>query len=393
MTQLLPQKDTFALSQAVTYLNCAYMSPTLKASEAAAIQAVKDSANPFLYSADSFFEPVNALKASFAKLIGSDDPERIAIIPSASYGIGNVTNNIHLRLGDNVIVAGEQFPSNVYPWMELTKTADAQLITISAPDQKEGRGKRWNKAILEAINERTRAVALGHVHWADGTLFDLKSIRQRTREVGALLIIDGTQSVGALPFDIKEYEPDALICAGYKWLLGPYGLGLAYYGPYFDGGKPIENNWIGRKDSHLFQYLVNYQDEYRPKAARFSVGENSNFILNPILKTGIDQVLEWGPERIQAYCASLLAPFIERFKQLGCFIEEEDARSAHLFGIGLPRGMDEAVLKRVFSEEKVLVSFRGPAVRVSPHLYNDASDMEHLLACFEKAMVGEMLSR
>ncbi|NBC06158.1 MAG: aminotransferase class V-fold PLP-dependent enzyme, partial [Bacteroidetes bacterium] len=86
----------------------------------------------------------------------------------------------------------------------------------------------WNEAILDAIDERTALVSLAHVHWADGTLFDLPAIRQRATEAGALLVIDGTQSVGALPFDIQEIQPDALICAAYKWLMGPYTTGLAY---------------------------------------------------------------------------------------------------------------------------------------------------------------------
>ena len=107
---------------------------------------------------------------------------------------------------------------------------------------------------------------MSHIHWADGTLFDLKAIRQRTRDVGALLIIDGTQSIGALPFDIQEIQPDALICAGYKWLMGPYSLGLAYLGEFFDEGIPIEENWKNRHNSHHFARLVNYEDKYQPHA-------------------------------------------------------------------------------------------------------------------------------
>jgi selenocysteine lyase/cysteine desulfurase len=106
------------------------------------------------------------------------------------------------------------------------------------------RGSVWNEKILSAIDNNTRAVALGNVHWADGTLFQLEEIRKRTRDVGALLIVDGTQSVGVMPFDVKKIQPDALVCAGYKWLLGPYSIGLAYYSEYFDEGTPIEESWL-----------------------------------------------------------------------------------------------------------------------------------------------------
>ena len=77
-------------------------------------------------------------------------------------------------------------------------------------------------------------------------LFDLNTVRQRTREVGAWLVIDGTQSIGALPFDVEELQPDALVVAGYKSMMGPYSIGMAYYGDALDGGIPVEQNWISR---------------------------------------------------------------------------------------------------------------------------------------------------
>ena len=95
------------------------------------------------------------------------------------------------------------------------------------PKSKTNRGKSWNEAILESISDKTKVVSLGNIHWANGTLFDLKSIREKTTKHRALLIVDGSQSVGVLPFSVKEIQPDALICAGYKWLFGPYGCGYA----------------------------------------------------------------------------------------------------------------------------------------------------------------------
>ena len=116
----------------------------------------------------------------------------------------------------------------------------------------------------------------------DGTLFDLKSIREKTNEHHALLIIDGTQSVGAFPFSIEETQPDALICATYKWLLGPYSLGFAYFGSYFDNGSPIEESWLNRKNSEDFSELTNYNDDYKDGANRYCMGESANFTSVPM---------------------------------------------------------------------------------------------------------------
>ena len=119
---------------------------------------------------------------------------------------------------------------------------------------------------------------MGNIHWSNGMLFNLKDIRKKTKEFNSLLIIDGSQSVGALPFSIAEIQPDALICAGYKWLFGPYGCGYAYLGPYFDKGNPIEENWANRFIQRNFAGLTEYQSQYKPLANRFNVGESGSFI-------------------------------------------------------------------------------------------------------------------
>jgi selenocysteine lyase/cysteine desulfurase len=221
------------------------------------------------------------------------------------------------------------------------------------------------------------------VHWADGTRFDLKAIREKTHEVGALMVIDGTQSVGALPFDVQELEPDALVCAGYKWLMGPYSIGLAYYGPAFDNGSPIEDNWINRYESENFANLVNYQENYQPGALRYEVGEHSNFILVPMLLEAVKQIRRWGVENIQTYCKELSAPFLDQISALGYQIEEENYRSAHLFGIRLGPEHNLEKLQKSLKANKVSVSVRGSAIRIAPNVYNDNLDFKRLLRALD----------
>ena len=119
----------------------------------------------------------------------------------------------------------------------ITDEAGASLKSILPPDDLTDRGKRWNERILDAIDKNTRAVAIPNVHWVDGTRFDLEAIRKRTKDVGALLIIDGTQSLGALPFDLQRLNRMHWFVRPTKWLLGPYSIGIGYYGEYFDKGK------------------------------------------------------------------------------------------------------------------------------------------------------------
>lgn len=379
------QKALFDLNPDIVFLNGAYMSPQLKAVEAVGLAQLSRKNRPDSIAISDFFSPVQTLKASFATLIGADDPERIAVIPSVSYGIANAAHNLPFGNHQQVLVSEAQFPSNYYIWDRLCQERGATLQVVSAPANAVCRGEAWTEAWINAINEQTAVVALEHVHWADGSVLDLIAIAAKARSVGAAVVVDGTQSVGALPFEVQAIQPDALICAGYKWLLGPYSIGLAYYSSKFDVGKPIEENWINKKDSENFKNLVNYQSEYKPKAARYCMGEQSNFVLVPMLQKALEQILTWGPANIQAYCHDIAADALPRIKAYGGIIDESASRASHLFGVRLGPDIDPALLEKALKEHQVHLSFRGDAIRVAPHVYNTASDFDILAECFRQA--------
>lgn len=380
------QKQLFSLPDHITYLNTAYMSPQLKAVEEVGHKAVQRKSLPFEITDTDFFKDRALLKQRFAELIHAKDADYCTIIPSVSYGIATVANNIDFKEGDEIVVIQEQFPSNIYSWQHIADKKRLIIKTVDAPHTYKDRGSLWNIALLKAINSNTKVVAIPQVHWADGTLFDLKLIRKKTQENNALLVIDGTQSIGAFPFSIEDIRPDALICGGYKWLLGPYSIGMAYYGDYFHEGTPIEHNWMNRYNSENFANLVNYEDRYQPKAGRFSVGESSNFILVPMFIKALEQLIEWTPVSIQEYCTEISGETVVKLRELGCFIEDNRYRSHHLFGIIPPKGTDLDRLKECFKKEQIFVSYRGNAIRISCHLYNTKADFDKLLACFKEVI-------
>ncbi len=368
-----------------TYLNCSYMAPLLRDVEEAGFEAIRARREPAKISPDLFFAETEQVRHLLGAMIKAE-PSRIVLIPSVSYGMANVTNNLSLSEGQHILLAGEQFPSNYYPWKRLADRYAAKIKSIYPDQEAESRGKSWNENILSGIDEHTAVVAISNVHWADGTRFDLKAIRQRTNEVGAKLIIDGTQSIGALPFDVSDIQPDALVCAGYKWLMGPYSLGFAYYGPYFDDGEPIEENWINRKNSEDFTGLINYENDYQPGALRYEVGEHSNFTLVPMFHTALKQVAQWTPEYIQEYCRSIIAAPVKRIRELGYRIDTEPYRASHVFGIRIPEKVDGVGLKKLLTDEKIILSFRGDAIRVAPNVYNSEEDLWKLVAVLERAL-------
>ncbi|MCF6212794.1 MAG: aminotransferase class V-fold PLP-dependent enzyme [Flavobacteriaceae bacterium] len=192
------------------------MAPLLNSVGRIGTKSLLQKANPSSISAVDFFSDTKILKQKFAQLIDVADADQIAVIPSVSYGMATVANNISLKAGGEILMIQEQFPSNVYTWQKLAKKNNAKVVFVEAPKLELGRAQLWNESILSAITDKTAVLAMPHCHWADGTLFDLEKIRQKTKEHKALLIIDGTQSVGALPFFVAKIQPDALICAGYK---------------------------------------------------------------------------------------------------------------------------------------------------------------------------------
>jgi selenocysteine lyase/cysteine desulfurase len=372
------QRPAFSIPRDTTFLNCANLSPLAKSVEAIGIKALLRKRNPALTTADDFFNDADKLRKEYAKLINTREDQRIVIIPSVSYGMANVVKNISLTKGDEVIVAAEQFPSNYYPWAKKCEETGAIVKTITPPDTFQFRGQKWNEKILEAITPVVKVVTIGNVHWADGTRFNLVDIRKRTREVGAALIIDGTQSVGALPFDIQQIQPDALICGGYKWLLGPYSLGLGYYGPMFDNGLPIEESWMNRLNSEDFRGLVNYQSQYKPGSLRYEVGEHANFVYVPMLIESIRLLNKWKPANIQKYCKSITGESIKLLRENGYWVEDEHSRGYHLFGIRVPGNVDLNKVAAKFKKNKVYVSFRGNAIRVAANVFNTERDLEKM---------------
>ena len=375
------QRHLFSLPEDQHYLNCAYMSPLLKSVEAAGVAGLRRKVNPAELVPADFFDETHELRRLFARLVNTR-PEQVALVPAVSYGLAIASHNTRLRLDQNVVIPGEEFPSNVYAWMAQCQHSGARLRFVERPDQ--GASDGWTTRVLDAIDRNTAVVTLSTVHWTDGTPFDVDRIGRRAREVGALFIVDGTQSIGAVPFDFAQVRPDLLVCAGYKWLFGPYQYCFAVVGDRLLDAEPFEHNWITRKNSQDFSALVNYQSEFQPGAQRFDAGERSNFILVPMLLEALKQLDRWGIANIRAYCARLSSGLAETLADSPYTLGAE--RSAHLFGVRLPdAGRIPAILTEL-RRRRVYVSQRGSSIRVSPHVYNRPEDIQALAEALLRAV-------
>ena len=377
---LIPlQKHLFDLPSEITYLNCCYMSPQLLSVSEAGRQALFRKQQPWNITIPDFFEETENTRRLFAELIEAE-PSDIAIIPATSYGVAVAVKNLEVEPGSKILMLHEQFPSNVLGWQEMARLNNSQTVFLKDPSH-----SGWTEIILDAIDESTAIVALPHVHWSDGRLIDLPKIGCRCREAGAALVLDLTQSLGAIPFSVRDVQPDFMIASTYKWLLGPYSMGFLYADPKHHQGQPIEHNWIQRKNSENFAGLARYEQEFKPGARRFDVGERSNFMLMPMVHAALEQIHAWKVLKISSTLKRLTSEIAARAVQIGLRVVKENQRGPHFVGIGFPEGMPQGLLE-LLAKEKIFVSIRGDSMRVSPHLFNDFEDIEKLFAVLEELL-------
>ena len=370
------------MPEGIHYLNCAYMSPLLKSVEEKGIEGMQHKRNPVSIRPSDFFTGVVGVRQKFARMVHAE-PEQIAVMPAVSYGMNSVIRNIGYKPGQHALTISEEFPSCYYTAKRWCKDHGEDLRVIARKDDIPQKGADWNTRILESINRDTAFVVMASVHWMNGTKFDLEHIGSRCREVGAKLIVDGSQSVGALPIDVEACNIDALICAAYKWLMGPYSTALSYIHKDFNDGIPLEESWMTRPNSERFDRLTNYEEGYKPGAIRFDVGQSSNFIFMPMLDEALKQLLEWGMEEIQEYCRVLGTPLIEYFLDKGAPVEDDSFRAHHLMGLQLPAGTRGEALINELQSRSVYVSLRGNNIRISINVFNTEADIRELISAMD----------
>lgn len=373
------QRNRFDIPDGITYLNCAYMSPLSHATIAAGEIGLRGKQHPWSITPPDFFSGTAELRGLAASIMGAT-PSDIALVPSASYGIAVAAANLPLRRGQEVLVLAEAFPSMVYAWQEAARAAGAAMVTVPRPADDD-----WTSAVLAHITERTAVASLPQCHWTDGGLLDLAAIGAALRAVGGALVVDATQSLGAMPLDVTAIQPDFLVAAGYKWLLGPYSLGYLYAAPHRQQGRPLEHNWISREGSEDFAGLTRYRDTLQSGARRYDVGETSNFILVPMALAALTELLAWGVGAVHDTVSALADRIARDAEPLGLHAVPRARRAGHYLGLRSATPLPAGLVQHL-AAERIYVSVRGQALRVTPHLYNTAEDGERLVAVLREVL-------
>lgn len=372
-----PQRHLFDIPDDIAWFNTAYMSAQLKAATRAGQEGIARKARPWTIAPADFFSLTEEVRAAFASLVGASADD-IAIVPSASYGLEVAARALPLGKGRRILVLEAEFPSNVYPWRRAAAAAGAEMETVPTPADGD-----WTRAVLHRLGAQHALLAVPHCHWADGGLLDLVALGAAARSVGSALALDLTQSAGALPISVAEVQPDFLVAASYKWLLGPYSLGFLYVAPRWQTAAPLEEGWASREGAEDFAGLTRYRDGYQPGARRFDMGERSNFALLPVALAALAQIAEWTPAAIAATLAGLNARIVDEVAALGLVAAPGAVRSPHLLGLALPDTAPADLVARL-ATAGVHVSSRGRHLRIAPHLHVTDADVATLVTALRR---------
>jgi selenocysteine lyase/cysteine desulfurase len=300
-----------------------------------------------------------------ASLLGAKAGE-IAFIPNTSGGLAAVAEGMRWRHGDEVLVAVPDFPANVYPWMHLARRG----VGVRRVERGEG-GRLSAAAVARELTPSTRLLAVSSVDYATGFAADLPALGALCRSHGVLLCVDAIQSLGALPLDVKRCGIHFLAAGGHKWLLGPVGTGLLFVdAAAADELEPPLVGWKSVIDEENFDLHF----ELRRDAARFEPGTlNLAGIFG--LGAALELLQEAGMEHVAGRVLALTGALAGGLRERGLEIVSPWGAGERSGILAFrPAGEPEACFRHL-GGRGVIVSLRRGCIRLSPHFYNDESDV------------------
>lgn len=362
-------RDAFKINETCSYLNNASIAPvSMNVSSAVAWQANLHAmeVQSLVHDLADLYRETRELAAS---LVGSN-ASRIAFIQNTSHGISLLANGQDWREGDNVVISAEEFPSNFLAWERLAKQG-VEVRKVQLVDD-----RLTPESTAAVVDERTKVVSLSEVQYFNGYRVDLEAISEICQRAGAMLIVDGTQSVGALDIDVDPLHVDALVVSSHKWLLGPLGIGfMALSERMLEVTEVTQLGWLSVNDPFAFNRTIDLPNT----AAKFECGtENSAGIVG--LNIRLKEISQFGIGAIQSRIFELNDLLIDAVS--GCGLSPvQSFPEKHRSGITSFQGalIRQHDLVSCLAEAGIHTSLRRDALRVSPHYYNSEEDIRKLL--------------
>jgi cysteine desulfurase / selenocysteine lyase len=364
-----------------TFLNFAAHAALPRVSIEAVQKSIAAKTQPHMVDDASFFRLAADLRKSLATLI-SGHPDEIALTSGAGAGLGVVALALKWSVGDEVMIARGEFPVHYASWKPMEAREGIKLVIVDP----QGRFITADD-LIQSLTPRTRAISVSHVRFDDGSMLEVPALADACRSNGTLLILDVSQSCGAVPIDVRELGADFIVCAGYKYLLSPWGTGFLWVNRTQTGRLlPGPCNWLSQ-DVDTFAKL-NYVDPApSPTMSRWDAAEASslyNFNLT-VMEASLRFVLDAGVDSIREHTRALIDHLLHNLPS-GCRAASPlDASRRGPFG-SIDAGSRQATqaLYEGLRSEKFVVALREGRIRVAPHLLNGIEDIDRLVATIPK---------
>ncbi len=371
--RLEPYRREFPVTEKHLYLDHAGVAPLSLRVQSAVELFLREATGGGAFHYPKWAQQVVEVRRACARLINAE-AEEIAFVKSTSHGLSLVADGLDWKPGDNVLVYEKEFPSNLYPWLNL-KARGVEVRMIPS------RGNRiLTEDIEKLMDQKTRLLALSSVQFVNGFRIDLKQLGELCKAHKVLLCVDAIQSLGVLPMDVQEYTIDFLSADAHKWLLGPEGIGIFYcrkelaeqLAPPLIGWKSVQNEFA-------FEHTAL---KLKTDALRFEEGsQNLMGIIG--LGAAIELLFEIGISAIEEQVLGLGDLIIHEAEARGFAVLTPKDRRARGGIITFSGTFDPAMMKDALREKAIMVNVRGGGIRVSPHFYNNERDINKLFAAID----------
>jgi cysteine desulfurase/selenocysteine lyase len=364
----------FPITAHYTYLDNAGIAPLSTRVKTAIETLLAESVEGGSFHYPRWARQTAEIRSACARLVNAM-PDEIAFVKNTSHGLSVVAQGLDWRPGDNILVYEKEFPSNLFPWLNL-KSKGVEVRVIPSRE-----GRVLLEDIARLIDSRTRLLSISSVQFSNGFRIDLERVGSLCRDHHILLCVDAIQSLGMVPMDVKACHIDFLSADAHKWLLGPEGIGLFYcrsglaerLSPPLIGWKSVQNELAFDRPDFIL----------RTDALRFEEG-SMNLLGIVGLGAAVALLFEVGIEQIEQRVLDLGDLILREAERRGCRCLTPRARQERGGNITLTGNFDPAAMRDALREKKIMVNARGGGIRISPHFYNTGEDIERLFSTLDR---------
>lgn len=358
-------RDEFPITKNHIYLDHGGVAPVSLRVMKAVEDFMKSAAESAMFGYERWTDGIRGVRGRCAELIGADADD-VVFVRNTSHGLSIVAEGLDWKEGDNLIICEKEFPSNVYPWLNLKRKG----VEVREVPSRSGRILIGD--IESLIDSNTKLLSISSVQFSSGFMVDLKRAGEVCKRNGVLFCVDAIQSLGVVPMSVADIQADFLSADGHKWLMAPEGTGIFYcrkelaekINPPLIGWKSIQNEYdFDRVDFRLKANALRFEEGSLNAVGIFALG------------AAVDLLLEVGISRIKERILELGGLIMSEAEKRGFKVRTPENREERAGIVSMNGNFDPVAVRDALKARGIMVSVRGGALRLSPHFYNTEAEI------------------